>query len=406
MGSPYDDDGAWNAGAIWLLYLNPDGTVKSHGKISQTQGRFGGIVGQLDYFGWSVDSVDLDGDGVLDLVTGEVLDDFSTEEYSTGAIWWLFLNPDGTVRDETKVNQTRGGFTGDLDTKDQFGVSVAVVGDLDGDRVPDTAVGAVKDDDGGTEKGAIWILFQNRDGTVKSHYKISDLDGAFPDALQPFDWLASSLAGLGDLDGDHLPDLAAGARFDDDGVSNGGAVYMLFLDGLVPPPEARFTTDLRSGDAPLEVAFRDTSLGPESSRFWDFGDGTSSLEPEPRHVYATPGTYAVTLTVNGPGGTDVLLRADWIQVTDPAARGSVTSYGCGENPAGSLEFLGGEPRPGGRLTFGADNPLGTQNPGTIPRLAISLAPDPAFPCGTPRANFGLEFAGAPGGFPWSCGETP
>ena len=42
---------------------------------------------------------------------------------------------------------------------------------------------------------------------------------------------------------------------------------------------------------------------------WDFGDGATSTEREPTHVYAADGTYAVTLTVtDNEGNTDSLTR--------------------------------------------------------------------------------------------------
>jgi hypothetical protein len=59
-----------------------------------------------------------------------------------------------------------------------FGISVtSSVGDLDGDGVVDLAVGALYDYDWGTNRGVVWLLFLNSDGTVKSHHKISILEG-------------------------------------------------------------------------------------------------------------------------------------------------------------------------------------------------------------------------------------
>ena len=84
----------------------------------------------------------------------------------------LFLNTDGTVKSHQKISDTEGGFTGILDNGDVFGVSVASLGDLDGDGVGDLAVGAPQDNDGGRDHGAVWILFL--DGVPNC---AADLDG-------------------------------------------------------------------------------------------------------------------------------------------------------------------------------------------------------------------------------------
>ena len=60
----------------------------------------------------------------------------------------------GWVLAEQKISDTEGGFTGILDDLDIFGISVASLGDLDGDGVGDLAVGVLVDDDGGTDRGA------------------------------------------------------------------------------------------------------------------------------------------------------------------------------------------------------------------------------------------------------------
>ena len=89
----------------------------------------------------------------------------------------------GIVLSHQKISATKGGFTGELDDVDRFGVSVASLGDLNGDGIGDLAVGARLDDDGGTppnaNRGAVWILFLNADGTVDHHQKISSTEGGF-----------------------------------------------------------------------------------------------------------------------------------------------------------------------------------------------------------------------------------
>lgn len=36
--------------------------------------------------------------------------------------------------------------------------------------------------------------------------------------------------------------------------------------------------------------------------FWDFGDGNTSSESDPRHTYFLPGVYTIRLRATGPGG--------------------------------------------------------------------------------------------------------
>ena len=65
---------------------------------------------------------------------------------------------------------------------------------------------------------------------------------------------------------------------------------------------------------PAEVTFSDASTGNITTWAWDFGDGSSSSESEPMHTYADPGSYTITLTVSGAGGSNLLTRADYVTV--------------------------------------------------------------------------------------------
>ena len=51
------------------------------------------------------------------------------------------------------------------------------------------------------------------------------------------------------------------------------------------------------------VAFRDESRGALTAWHWDFGDGRTSDEQHPVHIYENPGKYVVVLRVSGPGGS-------------------------------------------------------------------------------------------------------
>ena len=230
------DDGGPERGAVWILFLHADGTVRTQQKISSLQGGFTGDLDDADLFGWSVEGLgDLDGDGTRDLAVGAWLDDDAGPELDMGAVWILFLNPDGTVRDHQKISPTAGGFNGVLDFGDRFGTSLAFLGDLDGDGSGDLAVGSLYDDDGGLNAGSMWILFLHPDGTVKHEQKISNLEGGFGGILADQCRFGYSAEPLGDLDLDGLPDLAVGAILDPDGGLDRGAVWLLRLlpDGTV-----------------------------------------------------------------------------------------------------------------------------------------------------------------------------
>jgi hypothetical protein len=65
--------------------------------------------------------------------------------------------------------------------------------------------------------------------------------------------------------------------------------------------------------APLTVAFTGSTSGGVSWH-WDFGDGTSSTEPDPRHTYARVGSYDAKLTVTYADGESAVVDVP-VQIT-------------------------------------------------------------------------------------------
>jgi len=84
-----------------------------------------------------------------------------------------------------------------------------------------------------------------------------------------------------------------------------------------PPPVAEFVADVTSGPAPLAVSFTNQSTGAVTTHAWTFGDGGTSTQDSPSHMYTLPGTYTVSLTETGPGGADTRTRTAYILVLDP-----------------------------------------------------------------------------------------
>ena len=84
-----------------------------------------------------------------------------------------------------------------------------------------------------------------------------------------------------------------------------------------PAPVAAFSLSPSSGDAPLSVNFTNESSGDISGYSWDFGDGNTSTASNPSHVYTVAGSYTVTLTATGPGGSDTAVCGGCVVVSDP-----------------------------------------------------------------------------------------
>ena len=96
------------------------------------------------------------------------------------------------------------------------------------------------------------------------------------------------------------------------GYSDYGSLGQFSLTGSVPSPSgsppvaAASVVGSSSGTAPLPVSFSSSgSFDPEGSALtydWDFGDGSTSAEPNPSHTYITPGSYRASLVVKDSTG--------------------------------------------------------------------------------------------------------
>ena len=97
-------------------------------------------------------------------------------------------------------------------------------------------------------------------------------------------------------------------------------------------PVAAFSGSPVSGDSPVTVTFTDASAGIITAWSWVFGDTGTSTDQNPTHLYTGPGTYTVSLTVTGPGGSDTETKTDYITVTTPV--GSLTAV---LSPQGAID---------------------------------------------------------------------
>ncbi|MBN2099405.1 MAG: PKD domain-containing protein [Dehalococcoidia bacterium] len=142
-------------------------------------------------------------------------------------------------------------------------------------------------------------------------------------------------------------------------------------------PEADFAAVFTTISVGQPVVFTDSSVGDITSWQWDFGDATDAIawndstkpgDGSITHIYASVGTYTVSLTVSGQAGSDTATKT--VYVTDSpiqrAQQGMTAEGGTVETPDTQIvaEF------PAGALTADA-----TVYVTELPVEAIPAAPD-------------------------------
>ncbi|MDA7877980.1 FG-GAP-like repeat-containing protein, partial [bacterium] len=176
---------------------------------------------------------DFDGDGIDDLV---VTSRGLSGQNQPGSVYIHRMNADGTVRETTSFSIS----------VPNFGTDVDAIGDLNGDGVTDIVVGSDMSDGG---RGAAFVIFLNSDGSMQSNVKIgTNLNGGPP--LTDDELFGSSVAAMGDHDGDGVPDVLVGTV---------ASAYVVFLNSDGTAREFIELTDglngIPSGTIPPGSAF-------------------------------------------------------------------------------------------------------------------------------------------------------
>lgn len=214
VGAPGDDTGGRNRGAVHILFRDGDETPIRTQIIASEMGGLDALS-NLDRFGSAISAVgDLDNNGVTDLIV-------SAPGYGSdrGEVYVLRMNTDGTVGSTNKLVDESELFT-QLDANAGFGVALTVVGDIDGDGIDDLAIASKEQ--ASSDVGSVHLMLMNHDFTVK-HSQV--LDGTMGAIENPSRFWGASVVGLGDVDGDQVPDLAVG-----DPASGQGVVDLLFMN--------------------------------------------------------------------------------------------------------------------------------------------------------------------------------
>ncbi len=140
-------------------------------------------------FGFSMEGVDLNGDGYDDLVVGAPL--------GTGEVF-VYLGSAAGPSEVPDLSLTGGG-------SDNFGYRVARAGDVDGDGYADLLVGAALGSVSVTRAGTATLFYGGASG-------VSESDSTVLEGESISSYFGAALAGAGDVNGDGYDDVVVGAR--------------------------------------------------------------------------------------------------------------------------------------------------------------------------------------------------
>ena len=96
------------------------------------------------------------------------------------------------------------------------------------------------------------------------------------------------------------------------GPVDGSSCDTLGIDNI---PLAQFRWDFEDSLSPLQVTFTEVCSYEPENWHWDFGDGTTSSDRYPIHIYDSSGIYQVCLIVSNANGSDTLCKTLYLGVS-------------------------------------------------------------------------------------------
>ena len=82
--------------------------------------------------------------------------------------------------------------------------------------------------------------------------------------------------------------------------------------------------------APAKATFSNLSIVPDAAGdayfIWDFGDGTTSTDVNPVHIFTAPGSFTVTLTVKTTTSLEIKQSSQTLNILNSAASGTLAYF--------------------------------------------------------------------------------
>ncbi|RLD39901.1 MAG: hypothetical protein DRI86_16225 [Bacteroidetes bacterium] len=343
-------------GAVFILFMDTNGTVSSTTILTQNQNGISGIDSNGSFGYFITNLKDINNDGINDIAVSELL--CSDGGTSTGAVHIITLDTNGHATSQNKISKLSGYGSGGLPliSGKIFGVSVSEIGDLNNDGYTDIIVGNKLDNQTGPSHGAAWILFLNEKHQVGSYKKITkgipNFDPTFTDNYR----FSSTAEGIGDYNNDGFNDVIIGSPNDQDGPGGAGAFYILYLDtGANVLSYSKISNSVVSGSNPFSSNFS-TGLSSipdiNGDGLNDFVSGAYRLDGD------KGGVHFITLDTNDNVNTHNLINYYDIPALNTSDRFGRT-----------IEYLG-DYNNDGRIEVAISAPYNNYNSGNVYILSI------------------------------------
>jgi hypothetical protein len=223
--------GAPASSAAYVVFGKPDGTTVELADVAGGTGGGFAIMAEApdSSLGLAVAAAgDVNDDGLADVILGAPESDAALS--NAGRSYVVFGKPDADPVELDDVAAGTGGFAIDgLASADRSGNAVAGLGDLDGDGFDDVAVAAAEGDPNGASSGRLYVVFGKSDGDLVALGDVAaGLAGFAIDGEAAGDEAGRAVAGVGDVNGDLVPDILVGAPFHDTVGAGAGRCYVVF----------------------------------------------------------------------------------------------------------------------------------------------------------------------------------
>lgn len=307
IGVPADTtDEWWWSGGVHIVYgTGPDGTKPSPQYFGTQSASMKKLMKMYPSgMGRQLASGDFDRDGYADLaisVPGFDEPDENDMRINVGGVVVIYGTDHGldpNAAQEAEIwSQDSPGVQGVSEDDDYFGSALAV-GDFDGDRFLDLAVGIEGEQTGpdARNSGAITLLFGGQGGLTARDQVVDQDTRGILDSSETGDWAGDTLQ-AGDFNGDAVDDLALGVFSEGvDGRANAGAVNVIY-------------------------GTRDVGLTGKGDRF--VNQGLDSIEGAPRRNDQFGGSLAVG-DFNGDRLDDLVVGAPDDRIAGIEDSGSAT----------------------------------------------------------------------------------